>query len=130
MKTMTINEFHAACKAQGVPDRNDVAFVCPMCGTVQSARDLIQAGVGANMESVERYLGFSCVGRFTGAGSPRSEPDGHPCNWTLGGLLRTHTLEVIVADGSRHPTFELASPEQAQEHAKAKAPIGEECIHA
>ncbi|MDT1061162.1 VVA0879 family protein [Paracoccus sp. CPCC 101403] len=116
MKTMTIPEFHAALKAQNV-ERADLALVCPVCGTVQSARDLIAAGAGLNFEDVERYLGFSCVGRWTDAGPARKNPDGKPCNWTLGGLFQLHRLEVVDDDGSRHPRFEVATPEQAQQHA-------------
>lgn len=123
MKTMTVAEFHAACKAQGVKSHEDTAMVCPMCGTVQSARDLIAAGAGADFDAVEKYLGFSCVGRFTGAVSPRKDrPDGQPCNWTLGGLFRTHKLEVVTPDGKHHPSFELATPEQAQQHAATRQP--------
>lgn len=120
MEKMTVSEFHDALKAQGV-GRNDLALVCPMCGTIQSARDLIAAGAGADFDAVEKYLGFSCVGRFTGAGSPRKEPDGAPCNWTLGGLFRTHKLEVITEDGETHPRFHPATPEQAQAHAASAA---------
>jgi hypothetical protein len=115
MQTMTVAEFHAALKAQGVP-RDDLAMRCPMCGTVQSARDLIEAGAGADFDAVERFMGFSCVGRFTGAASPRSKPDGKPCDWTLGGLFRTHKLEVVTPDGRRHPRFDVASPEEARAH--------------
>lgn len=117
MKTMTVEEFQAACKAQGIPTQSDVAVICPRCKTIQSARDLIAAGAGADFESVSSYLGFSCVGRFTGAGSPRKVPDGKPCNWTLGGLFSLHELEVITPDGKHHPHFELATPEDAQAHA-------------
>lgn len=117
MQTMTIPEYHAALKAQGVPDRADLAMICPMCGTVQSARDLIAAGAGLDFEAVERFLGFSCVGHWTGAGSPRSKPDGKPCNWTLGGLFQTCKLVVVDDEGKRHPRFEVATPEQAQQHA-------------
>lgn len=46
MKTMTFDEFHATLKAQGVNHMN-FALKCPMCGTVQSAVDLIQAGADA-----------------------------------------------------------------------------------
>lgn len=119
MKTMTLDEFLAGCKAQGVKSSDDIALVCPMCGTVQSARDLINAGAGEDFNSVEKYLGYSCIGRFTGAGAPRKTPDGEGCNWTLGGLFQTHKLEVITPDGKRHPRFELATPEQAQTHAAA-----------
>lgn len=120
MTTMTVEEYHAALKLQGVP-RDDLAMICPMCRTVQSARDLIAAGAGADFATVEKYLGFSCVGRFTGADSPRSKLDGRPCDWTLGGLFRLHKLEV-VADGEHHPRFELATPEEAQAHAQQVRP--------
>lgn len=117
MHTITLDQFHAELRAQGVP-RDDLALICPCCGTAQSARDLIAAGAGATFEEVEKYLGFSCVGRWTGAGSPRKEPDGKPCNWTLGGLFQLHKLTVVTPDGEEHPRFEPATPEQAQELAK------------
>jgi hypothetical protein len=115
MNTMTLEEFHAACKAQA-PSNDLIVFKCPTCSTLQSARDLISAGAGADFDAVQRYLGFSCIGRFTGAGSPRKEPDGQPCNWTLGGLFRTHRLEVVTPDGERHPQFELATHDEAEAH--------------
>lgn len=119
MKRLTVEEFRAAIKAQNVPSREDYAFICPMCGVVQSARDLITAGAGEDFNAVEKYVGFSCVGRFIGAPSPRREHDGSPCNWTLGGLFQTHRFEVITEDGRAHPHFEPASPEAAQAHAEA-----------
>ena len=118
MRTITLAQFHAEMKAQGVKRIEDVAFVCPCCKTVQSATNLIAARAGSSMDEVEKYLGFSCVGRFTGAKSPRKEPDGNPCNWTLGGLFALHELEVVTEDGKHHPRFELATPEQAQRHAR------------
>lgn len=113
MKTMKLEEFQSALKAQGV-DRQDAAFICPLCKTVQSMRDFVAAGL--SQDDAEKHVGFSCVGRKTGAGAPRKKPDGKPCNWSLGGLLRLHDLEVIAPDGT-HPFFEIASPEQAQAHA-------------
>lgn len=107
-RQITIEQFHAEIKAQNAPSREDITFVCPMCGTHQSARDLIEAGAGATFDEVEKYLGFSCVGRFTDAGSPRKEPDGRPCNWTLGGFFRLHKLEVLH-EGEAHPHFEVAA---------------------
>jgi hypothetical protein len=112
MKTITIDEFHEELHKQGAQSREDIAFICPMCGTVQSARSLINAGAGKSFDEVEKYLGYSCVGRFTGAGSPRKKPDGKPCNWTLGGLFQLHKMEIVTPDGKHHPSFELASPEQ------------------
>lgn len=80
-----------------------------MCKTVQSGRDFLNAGVGATMEDVERNVGFSCIGRWTGAGAPRSKPDGKPCNWTLGGLFRLHKMEVELPDGMIVATFAPAT---------------------
>jgi hypothetical protein len=117
MKTMTLEEFRAALKAQGVKTHADFAFVCPRCATVQSSRDLIAAGAGADFDSIEKYLGFSCFGRWTNAGPSRKEPDGNPCNWMLGGLFQLHNLEVVTEDGEHHPRFDVATPEQAQAHA-------------
>ena len=116
MRRIPIEAFHAELKAQGMADRADLAFVCPACGTVQSARDLIAAGAGLDFDDVERILTFSCVGRFAGNKQPIRKGGG-PCDWTLGGLLKIHTLEVVDADGKAHPSFETASPQQAQRHA-------------
>ena len=104
MQTMTVKEFREICKGQGVP-KEKIQFVCPLCGTIQCAQDLIDAGAGKNFDDVSIYLGFSCVGRFTKAGPPRKKQDGKPCNWTLGGLFRMHELEVIDEEGKHHPHF-------------------------
>lgn len=117
IRKLTVDEFHREMKALGAPSLEDLAFVCPMCGTVQSARDLIAAGAGDDFAAVEKFLAFSCVGRWTGAKAPRNQPDGGPCNWTLGGLFQTHRLTVVTPDGEQHPRFEPATPEQAKAHA-------------
>ena len=116
MKTMSLKDFQTELLAQGVSQVH-FAFKCPICGTVQSANDLIAAGAGGNFDEVEKYLGYSCVGRFTGAGHhAKDTPPGKGCNWTLGGLFQLHRLEVITEDGERHPRFEPASKEEAQRH--------------
>jgi hypothetical protein len=119
MQTLTLDEYHAALKAQGVPTEH-IAVKCPMCATVQSGADLITAGAGADFDAVEKYLGFSCVGRFMGADGPRKKPDGKPCDWTLGGLFALHTLEVVTPDEKRHPRFEVATPDEARAHMRAR----------
>ncbi|MBX4388894.1 hypothetical protein K4H03_22740, partial [Mycobacterium tuberculosis] len=90
IKRMTVAEFHDAIKAQGAPSREDITFICPICRFEQSPRDFIEAGVGSTFEDVERFVAFSCIGRWTGANGPRETPDGKPCNWTLGGLFQLH----------------------------------------
>lgn len=123
MIKMTIAEFHAALKAQEVPTREDLAFRCPVCGTVQSGRSLIAAGAGDSMADVEKFLGFSCVGRFNNAGPYRKDgPPKFGCDWTLGGLFRLHALEVVDDEGKVHPHFEPATPEEAQALALGEHP--------
>lgn len=122
MERMTVAEFQAAIRAQGVA-REDFAVVCPCCKTVQSARDFFAAGVGPDLAAVREHFGFSCVGRWTGAGSPRREPDGKPCNGTLGGFLNAHELEVVTEDGEAHPHFRPATPEQARAHAAGNSTL-------
>lgn len=116
MRSISLSDFHSELKAQGVK-REDLAFRCPVCRTIQSARDLIAAGAGGSFDEVEKYIGFSCVGRFTNAGPARKVPDGKPCDWSLGGLLRLHDLAVMTDAGER-PTFEPVSPDEAQAHAR------------
>lgn len=119
MRKIPLAQFQEELKAYGVPIEH-CAFKCPICGTIQSAQDLIQAGAGPDFDAVEKYLAFSCVGRFTGAGSHREGvPPGYGCDWTLGGLLTLHDLAVITPDGKEHPRFELATPEEAETHMQA-----------
>lgn len=125
MKTLTLDQFKQQLKDQGV-ELLDFAFSCPMCGTIQSARLLIKSGAGEDYDAVSRVLGFSCVGRFTGKGSPSKESaEQQGCNWSLGGLFQTHTLEVITPDGEKHPHFEPATAEQAQSLANRLEVSGE-----
>lgn len=129
VRQITVDEFHEELKAQGVP-RIDLAFLCPMCGTVQSAADLIAVGAGSCFDDVEGFLGFSCVGRWkhgrSGWEAARSEPDGNGCDWTLGGLFGMQRLEVVDDHGVRHPRFEPVTPAEAQAHAERHAVAGRE----
>lgn len=119
MKTMTLDDFQAECMER-FPSSLQTAVKCPMCGTIQTAQDFINAGQGHSFDDVQGLLGVSCIGRYTGAGSPRAKPDGNPCNWTLGGLLRMHKLEVVTPDGKSHPHFELATKAEAEAHRAAQ----------
>lgn len=116
MKILTLEVFHAELKAQGV-SRDDYAFKCPMCSTIQSSRDFIKANVGTDFDSIQKHLGFNCIGRFTGKTSPSVEKGkNHGCNWSLGGLFDLSKLEVLTPDGVHHPYFEPATPTEAQVH--------------
>jgi hypothetical protein len=115
-KEIRLKEFQEMLKAQGVP-REDMAFVCPICGTIQSARDLIAAGAGKTFEDVEKFVAFSCVGRWTKIGQHKLDREpGWGCDWTLGGLLKCHAVDVVTPDGGIYPRFEPATPEQAKKH--------------
>lgn len=115
MERLTHEEFLEMARAQGVPGY-DIACVCPVCGTVQSFNSLVAAG--ASRELADKYFGFSCEGRVTGAGPWPAEPSKarasvRGCDWTLGGLFRIHQIEVITDDGKLHPHFALASKDDA-----------------
>jgi len=114
-----LQDFLDRLKAQGVPRRH-IALRCPACGTVQSMNSLIEAGAGDTEDDVEKYAGFSCVGRWLESGPAdfkRHKPKkgDHGCDWTLGGLLHIHNLEVVTPDGEIHPRFEPARPDEAQD---------------
>ncbi len=116
MLTVSLEEFRAALAAQGL-DARHVTVRCPICGTVQSPQDLIDAGAGRDYASVRRYFAHSCIGRWTGAGNHRHGwPPGRGCMWTLGGMLPIHTYEVVTPSGVVYPTFEPATPEEAHAH--------------
>lgn len=115
IERLPLAEFLERFKAQRVP-REHLAVKCVVCATVQSMHSLIVAGAGKTPADVEKYFGFSCVGRWTKAGPfiRGKTPSGRGCDWTLGGLLTIHTLEVIDDEGKAHPHFQPASPEEAQ----------------
>ena len=76
-------------------------FKCPACGTVQTIKDFIDVGV--EHEKIQAYIGFFCIGRFT---------DKKGCDWTLGGLLRIHRVEVVRENITVPvPVFEFAEVE-------------------
>lgn len=114
-REITHAEFIAEYRAQS-ETREGIVFICPACGTLQNALDLIAAGAGEKFEDVGGQIGFTCVGRHRGQGSPSKAIAGKGCNWTLGGLFQIHTLTVLTAEGDKHPHFELASREQADAH--------------
>ena len=114
---LTLSEYMMACANQGVKRPEDVAVVCPSCGTVQSTRDFIAAGVAKDPQEVEMYVGTACIGRFNGASrTPTGQVEGKGCGWMVGGMLQIHTLEVVTPDGNVYPRFALATPEQARAH--------------
>ena len=114
-ETITLGVYIERLRAQGVP-REHLAFRCFVCGTLQSYRSFERAGV--DEKTRELQVGFSCIGRPTGAGpwNPNDrERRGIPgCDWTLGGLFSHAPLYVVDPGGQRVRSFSVATPEGAQ----------------
>lgn len=106
IKQISYKEFLYLVDSQGHKDRFDATFQCPACKTLQSGNDLVRA-TGLSREEVQKWLGYSCIGRFN------EEVKG--CDWTLGGLLQIHELEVLTDDGNVHPHFVPMSLEDLQD---------------
>jgi len=96
-KQLTVGEFLVLGESKFGSNTKKWKFKCPRCGTIQTAEDFVDANV--SKDKIGSYLGFSCIGRFT-------KKKG--CDWTLGGLLHIHTLEVISENGVINPYFEFA----------------------
>jgi hypothetical protein len=82
-------------------DRKDWKFVCVNCGTPQSARDFVEKGKDRDkmIKLVNSgVVGFSCIGRYI---------DGVGCDWSLGGFLTIHKVEVQTDEGELVPAFEF-----------------------
>lgn len=97
IKTIKLEAFKKLATERFGEDTKKWKFVCPNCQAAQSAEDLVAAGV--DKTEVQKYVGFSCIGRFT-------EDQG--CNWTLGGLFQIHEIEIETEDGQLHRHFDLA----------------------
>jgi hypothetical protein len=116
VKTITQAELCAEMERRFGPDAKAWKFFCPMCKTPQSASDFYAAGFKPGTGEVNKYLGFSCIGRFTKAGPHQpGQPPGRGCNWTLGGLFQIHQMEVVLPNGQKSPCMEIAPAEEKVE---------------
>ena len=112
VERIPVSELHARLKAQGVSNPNHCAFVCPICGTVQSMASLVKAGASPN--AALRMIGFSCEGRLTNAGEwpsdankttkARKRRQVRGCDWTLGGMFRVHKLASSPMEATNTPS--------------------------
>ena len=96
-KVMTIENFRKEAIKRFGDDAREWEFICPNCKTKQRFLDFVDAGVPE--DTISGFVGFSCIGRID---------ENKGCDWTLGGLIQIHELEIIVEDGSHHPHFDLA----------------------
>jgi hypothetical protein len=118
MIAISLNTFQEMCKAQKMPPLH-VAFKCPRCGTVQSAFDLISAGVGKTLDDVYNYIGYVCVGRFKGSKFSPGDPPGNGCDYEMIGTDSNYDgILISLPNGTEFKVFKLASDSEAIEHAK------------
>jgi hypothetical protein len=83
------------------PNLRNWRFRCPRCGGVQTGQDFVDAGLTPEQAATRAY--FSCIGRVV---------RGRGCDWSLGGLLRIHEVEVLdPTDGSTVPVFDFDRPQ-------------------
>lgn len=94
METMTLEQWREKAVSLFGKDPLDWKFKCVRCGHVQKGRDFKRL-----VENPMDFAFFSCIGRW-------KEDVG--CDWTLGGLLQIHEVEVVTEKGEKVPSFEFA----------------------
>lgn len=114
-RRLTLAQYQAEVAANAAHPHYQ-AVVCVMCGTIQSPESFRRAG--ATAEQAGRAFGYSCVGRFAGAGGfdpkrKRQNPAGDGCDWTLGGLFTFREVEVTIENGRVIPAFRPATEAEA-----------------
>lgn len=113
---MTREEWMAEARERFGDDPSKWRFVCPVCGTVQTAESF-KAHTELDGGQISGVLGFSCIGRFAVGGcdrpglGDRAERTGKGtaigCNYTGGGLFKLNPVEV-EHDGRTHQVFAFA----------------------
>ena len=85
------------------------AFKCPACGKISTMQEFKDAGAEPN----DSYQ--TCIGRFTGKGSPTKDSK-EGCNWAAFGLLGTLSGGdvIITEEGKEVPVFSMAERMEAQ----------------
>jgi hypothetical protein len=77
---------------------DNIAFACVACGHRQSRASVLERNKQLKADDVSCWVFMACEGRYT---------EGVGCDWTLGGLFKLHTLEVVHR-GDVVPCFEFA----------------------
>lgn len=90
-------------------------FKCPVCETVQTAKDFMDAG--ATKEDVRTSLAVECVGRWLPEKQKAFDnrkgkiKKGEPCNYAGYGLLKLNPVPVEFEDGTIFNAFDFADEE-------------------
>lgn len=94
-KTYTQKAWLAKAEELFGKDPKNWKFRCVRCGHVQSIQDFIDNKIP--MPHVKVY--HSCIGRWV---------KDVGCDWTLGGLIQIHEVEVIIPGGNHIPVFDFS----------------------
>lgn len=105
MRTITLEQWAAEGSQKFGDDQSEWKFICPNCGHIQTAIDFHELGMPD--EQINRFLGFSCIGRYIDGCKGEFGNGIAPCNYTSGGLFNIAPLTVI-ANGAEHHMFEFA----------------------
>ena len=100
MRTLTHDEWLARGRELYGDDSRKWKFRCVICGNVQSHESVTTRNpkINPKITHTSNWIYCECEGRHT---------EGIGCDWTLGGLLKAHKLEVIDED-EKVPCFEFA----------------------
>lgn len=106
MKTYTLEEWRQKLKTLYGTEHEKYAFKCPACGNVSTVADFI--AVGLSKEDALNIAYQECIGRHTGAGSPKEGKT--PCNWAAYGLFGTlgKGVNVVNKEGKEIEVFDFA----------------------
>lgn len=88
------------------PNRNDVAFVCPVCHHRQTVGQFVAAAGDDGL----RMAGFACIGRLMPKDQTSEAFSGKegPCSYAGGGLFRLNPIVVVMPDLSKIEAFDFA----------------------
>jgi len=95
---MSFAEWQALGKKLYGDDPRKWEFRCVRCGNVQSHASVTARN--PQIGHVWRWISYACEGRHT---------DGVGCDWSLGGLFRIHTREVVDDGQEPAPVFLFAA---------------------
>jgi len=106
-QTCTHEEWVAEAIERFGADPLNWAFVCPVCGTVQTVQEYKAAGAPSTA------AGFSCIGRWLEDSREAFEVggvdgEGGPCNYAGGGLFHLNPVHVTMPDGEIVQAFAFA----------------------
>lgn len=120
MKKVSYEEWKAEGQRRFGKDGRRWKFICPICGTVQSAKTFEEYTELTPVEIV-RQIGINCIGRSAIGGAaitdldkpPSSDPNAIGCMYHGNGLIRANPVTVELDDGHTMTAFDFAPEKDA-----------------